>query len=71
MKAILTQDELDHLSTVIGELEAATSGEIRLMIVSRSSVAGHVRSVLWALLVVISFLVIWTIHYEFIWWPSW
>lgn len=71
--SILNEHQLKNLSSVIGELEHKTSGEIRLMIVKRSSVTGHVPMLLWSLLISISFLLLWFWRHEFdlLFWNHW
>jgi putative membrane protein len=70
-KQILTQKELQTLAGVIGELEEKTIGEIRLMIVKRSSVTGHVHTTLWALMLAITFLIIWFERHDLIYFERW
>jgi putative membrane protein len=57
--SLLSQAQLDALARAIGEAEKRTSGEIRLMIVKRSTPVGHVPQVLWLMLVALSLLVLW------------
>lgn len=68
---ILNQQQLDRLAEVIGEVEQKTSGEVRLMIVKRSAVSGHVQMVLWGLLVSLTFLVLWFGRHDLIFWERW
>src|SRR4051812_18642663 len=70
-KQILTQKELKQLADVIGELEQKTVGEIRLMIVKRSSVTGHVHNTLWALLLALTFLSVWFERHDLIYYERW
>lgn len=67
----LSQDELDRLAQVIGECERKTSGEIRLMLVGRSSPTGHVMATLWLSLVVMALLILWYLRSEFVVAPIW
>lgn len=53
---ILSEQDKTHLANVIAKWELKTSGEIRLMIVSRSAVTSHVPLLLWAMLLVTTFL---------------
>ncbi len=61
---ILNAQELKRLASVIDEVENKTSGEIRLMIVERSAVTGHVGPLLWAVLVSFAVMMIWFWHLE-------
>jgi putative membrane protein len=70
-KQILNKEELHHLAKVIGEVEKTTAGEVRLMIVRRSAVTGHVQTLLWALFVAASFLFIWFARHDLILWEPW
>jgi putative membrane protein len=70
-KQILSQKELKTLADVIGELEEKTIGEIRLMIVKRSSVTGHVHTTLWALSLAITFLIIWFERHDLVYFERW
>jgi len=56
---ILSAQQLDHLADVIQELELKTAGEIRLMIVGRSSTIGHVWFQIWTLLTGMTALIFW------------
>jgi len=71
MQNILTQTELDHLADVIGEVEEKTDGEIRLMIVKRSAVTGHVHFSLWMALLVVAFLGFWYLRHDLIFFEGW
>ncbi len=70
MKVQLTDTELTKLSAVIGEMEESTSGEIRLMIVRRSSVIGHIPELLGLILLSITFVGVWFFRHDFVehWW---
>jgi putative membrane protein len=71
MKQILSQNELGRLATVIGEVEKATAGEIRLMIVKRSSLTSHVHLLLWNILISLSFIALWFFRHDLIFFESW
>lgn len=66
---ILTEQELKKLADVIREVEEKTCGDIRLMIVKRSAVTGHVHLLLWSLLVSLTFLILWSTRSNPIFWP--
>jgi putative membrane protein len=68
---ILSKSELKKLADVIGEVEEKTSGDIRLMIVKRSSVTGHVHLLLWSLLLSLTFLYLWFFRHSVILWERW
>ncbi len=68
---ILSDQELKKLGEVIGEVEKKTCGDVRLMIVKRSAVTGHVRLLLWALLVSLTFLFLWFNRHSLILWERW
>jgi putative membrane protein len=70
-KQILTHQELKRLADVIGEVEEKTIGEIRLMIVGRSAVTGHVHNTVWVLLLAVSFLLIWFERHDLIYFERW
>lgn len=53
MKALLNEVQLKSLAQTISEVEKHTSGELRLMIVSKSTYTGHVLPMLWLLMMVI------------------
>jgi putative membrane protein len=55
--ARLGEHELQKLANKIGEIEKHTSGELRLMIVRRSSVFGHVFPILFLILAELVYLV--------------
>ena len=59
VKAVLTAAELEQLAQAIGEAEKETSGELRLMIVERSTIANHVEPLLWLLLVSLGLIALW------------
>lgn len=71
MKTFLNETQLAKLSHTIGEMEKSTSGEIRLMIVRRSSAIGHVDDLLWLILLVLSFLTIWFFRHDMILFERW
>lgn len=71
MKRFLKQEDLHHLAAVIDEVEKNTSGQMRLMIVRRSSVTGHVHTLLWALLIAFILLVLRFGYHEFIFYERW
>lgn len=64
----LTEKDLAHLSDVIQQVEASTSGELRLILAKRSSQVGHVQFVLGLLLALIFVLGMWAA--ETLWWHS-
>ncbi len=68
---ILSELELKRLADVIGEVEEKTSGDIRLMIVKRSAVTGHVHFLLWSILVSLTFLYLWFNRHGLIFWERW
>jgi putative membrane protein len=71
MKTPLTKSELDRLAQVIAECEKKTSGEIRLMLVKRSSPVGHVLPTLWLSFVVVALLILWFMRSHFEFTPIW
>ncbi len=71
MKEILNKAEQERLAAVIGEMEDKTSGEIRLMIVRRSSATAHVQPLLWSLLVAATFLILWYGRHDVVLWEGW
>lgn len=56
---ILSQTESDELAAIIGEAEKSTSGEIRLMIVGRSTARPPVLALLWLALSVVLLALLW------------
>ncbi len=56
---LLSREELDHLADVIAESELKTSGEIRLMIVGRSSRSSHVFPLIACFLSTLLIVAIW------------
>lgn len=70
-QSFINESELAKLAMVIGEVEKKTSGEIRLMIVKRSSVTGHVHTVLWAMMVSATFLGLWFWRHDVVLWEQW
>lgn len=70
-KPLLTQAELKTLATLISDLENKTIGEIRLMIVKRSSVTGHVHSTLWALTLALTVITVWFARHDLIYVERW
>lgn len=70
-KQILNEKEMDRIAEVIGEIEKKTSGEIRVMIVKRSSVAGHVQSLLWCAFIATAFLAVWFGRHDLIFFERW
>jgi putative membrane protein len=70
-KPILSQKELKHLAEVIGEMEDKTIGEIRVMIVKRSAMTGHVHNTLWVFLLALSFLLFWFERHDLIYFERW
>lgn len=57
--SILTQKELDHLAAVITDVELKTSGELRLMIVKRSTFSAYLFRILWLFVSMIALLILW------------
>jgi len=70
-KAFLSQKELKTLADVIGEVEKKTIGEIRLMIVNRSSMTGHVTNAVWLFLLAITFVSVWFERHDLIFFVRW
>lgn len=70
-KPILTKEELQHLADVIAEQERKTSGEIRLMIVGRSSQTSHVFPILFFAFFSFFLLLIWFERHQLILIASW
>ncbi len=68
---ILSEQDLKKLANVIGEVEEKTCGQIRLMIVKRSTVTGHVHLLLWSLLVSLTFLLLWSTRHDLFLWDRW
>ena len=68
---ILSEAELKKLANVISEVEEKTCGDIRLMVVKRSAVTGHVHLLLWSLLLSLTFLYIWFFRHSLIVWERW
>ncbi|OYZ23565.1 MAG: hypothetical protein B7Y39_04465 [Bdellovibrio sp. 28-41-41] len=68
---ILSDGELKRLAEVIGEVEEKTSGDLRLMIVKRSAVTGHVHLLLWSLMVALTFLYLWLNRHSLIFGERW
>jgi len=56
---ILSQKELDHLASVIKEVEKTTSGELRLMIVKRSTFSSYLFRMLWLFISMLGLLILW------------
>jgi putative membrane protein len=68
---ILSEAELKKLANVISEVEEKTCGDIRLMVVKRSAVTGHVHLLLWSLLLSLTFLYLWFFRHSLIFWERW
>ena len=66
MKKVLTQSELNRLTQVVGEVERSTSGELRLMIVGRSTPIGHVFPLATFALMSLSLVALWSMRYEMV-----
>lgn len=66
----LNASQLQHLEQVIAELERRTAGEIRLMIVSRSSGYRRVFPTVAAVLLVLVWATIWLERHHLIWWAG-
>lgn len=68
----LSEDDRAHLKNVIAEMEKRTEGEIRLVIVRRSSPLGHLPVTLWLILMVCGLLTLLSFRFElmldFRWW---
>jgi putative membrane protein len=64
MKRILSPKELDELADVIAQVETETSGELRLMIVGRSTPVSHVFPLAAFALISFSFMVLWILRFE-------
>lgn len=65
-KSPLSQQELDHLAKVIAEVEGKTSGELRLILVRRSSLTNHVFPLLTASLAMLGLLELWYMRHHFL-----
>jgi len=70
-KIPLTEEQLKHLEKVIVELEKKTSGEIRLMIVERSTSASRVLPTLFAVLATAALIIVWLERHMLIWAAQW
>lgn len=68
----LSDDDREHLKSVIGEMEKRTEGEIRLVIARRSTPDGHLPAILWLILMVCGLLALLSLRFElafaFRWW---
>lgn len=64
MKTILSKQELDELALVIADIEKETSGELRLMIVGRSTPVSHVFPLAAFGLIAFSLMVLWFLRFE-------
>lgn len=65
-KSPLSPNELDHLAKVIAEVERKTSGELRLMLVSRSSLTNHVFPLLTFIFCTLGLLELWYSRHYFL-----
>ncbi|MGE3680793.1 MAG: TPM domain-containing protein [Bdellovibrionales bacterium] len=70
-RTLMNQQELDHLAKVVAEVESQTSGEIRLMIVSRSARTGHVVTLLWFFLMALAMAAVWYQRHRMIFNADW
>jgi putative membrane protein len=67
-KSYLTKEQLELLAKTIGECEKTTSGEIRVMVASRSSFTGHVFPLLAMIFGLVTVSVLWALHIQGPWW---
>lgn len=72
MKHILNNEELKQLADVIAQVERKTSGEIRLMVVGRSTHTGHVFPLVFLTLISLVLMIVWVERHHLIlvtqWW---
>lgn len=66
MKPVLSNQELKDLARVIGEVEQDTTGELRLILVERSSRASHTFSFLFLLLLTLVLCGAWILRHSII-----
>jgi len=69
--SILTPKELDELAGIIGEVELQTTGELRLVIVSRSIPTGHMFLTSWMILSSFLWTCLWLKRFWFLMVPDW
>lgn len=68
---MLDQNERDNLAKVVSEVEKSTSGELRLIIVERSTSFGHVNIISALLCMFLAQLILWILRFELILDSSW
>lgn len=66
MQNILSASDLKHLAAVIAEVEQKTVGELRLMIVGRSTRGSYVFPLLGFMLSTLQLLALWPLRYQLI-----